>query len=93
LLTVASEVGIMPEQFWQIKERELMATINGYRRRQVEEWKRTRLMSYMTYATNAKNPQRIEQWMPLEGDPVVKNTNTLAKIKRLNDKAKTLWLT
>ena len=93
MLTVAAEVGIMPEQFWQITERELMAAINGYRKRQVEEWKRTRLMAYMTYATNAKNPQRIEQWMPLEGDPVVKNTNTLAKIKRLNDKAKTLWLT
>jgi hypothetical protein len=81
----------MPEQFWLITERELMAVINGYRHRQVEDWKRARLTAYMIYATNAKNPEKITTWLPLEGDTVEKNTNTRARIKKMNLKANQIW--
>jgi hypothetical protein len=90
-MTLAAEVGILPAEFWQITERELMAAISGYRHRQVEEWKRARLTAYMTYAVNAKNPEKIEAWLPLEGDTVKRNTNTLALIKKMNTKANEVW--
>jgi len=90
-MTTAAEVGIMPDKFWHLTERELMAAINGYRRRQVEEWKRARLMAYMTYATQVKDPAKIEHWMPLEGDHVVKTSNTLAQIRKLNKIAEKSW--
>ncbi len=80
-MCAAAEVGIMPKDFWELTERELMAAINGYRRRQIEEWKRARLTAYMTYAVNAKNPDKIENWLPLEGDQKRRNTNTPSSTK------------
>lgn len=91
-MILAAEVGINPNEFWDLTERELMAAINGYRRRQTEEWKRARLTAYMTYAVNVKNPEKIESWLPLEGDPQPK-AQSKRKLKQLNKLADKLWPT
>jgi hypothetical protein len=50
------------------------------------------MIAYQIYASNASHPEKITNWLPLEGDAVKRNTNTRAKIKRLNDLANKLWV-
>ena len=63
---MASEAGISPMEFGLLSYRDLLNHLEGYARREKSEWKRARLTAYMIYATNAKDPKSIEQWMPLD---------------------------
>lgn len=66
-------IGLTPSQFWDLTPRELGNAIEGYKKREVEEWKRTRFIAY-TVATYAGKQMKhhipIERWYPLPGDEV-----------------------
>jgi hypothetical protein len=50
---------------------EIFLIINGYHQRNIDEWKRTRVVAYSIAAAN-RNPKKpfpsIEKFMPLPGD-------------------------
>ena len=71
-MVLASEAGIDPPTFWQLTYRELTNHIKGNRNKEVEKWRRARLVAYWVYRANFKDPLPLDQFLPLEGDEVTK---------------------
>lgn len=66
----AAIAGIQPAEFWKLTYRDLQNYLEGYAERNLDEWRRTRLQSWIVYAANVESKDRkaIEEWMPLAGD-------------------------
>ena len=84
---MASEAGISPVDFGRLSYRDLSNHLQGYQKAEREQWKRARLTAYMVYATHAKDPQQIEDWMPLDEVRRVKKIVT----KKEYQKVKQAW--
>jgi len=77
----ASVAGIQPDAFWQLTYRDLQNYLEGYKKKNNDDWRRARLQAYLVYATNVENKDRksIEEWMHIEGDPKPKRKRLMSK--------------
>lgn len=75
------EVGLTIDEFWQLTWREFLLYRIAFENRQVKEWERTRLISYMLYRANTtdSNPKSLKSFMPLPTDAVEDDTPKLTQ--------------
>ena len=64
------EVGLTIDEFWQLTWREFLLYKMAYDNRQMREWERTRMITYLIYKANTseKNPKSIKAFFPLPSD-------------------------
>lgn len=81
--------GIQPDVFWNLTYRDLSNYLKGYEKRNLDEWRRTRIQAYMVYAVNCTKEERqgIVEWMPLGEEkpekPKLIDKKTLRKLEKL----------
>ena len=64
------EVGLTIDEFWQLTWREFLLYKMAYDNRQLREWERTRMITYLIYKANTteKSPKSIKAFFPLPSD-------------------------
>ena len=77
----ASIAGIQPDVFWKLTYRDLLNYLDGYEKKNRDDWERARLQAYMIYAANVESKDRlsITEWLPLKGDPKPKGKKLMNK--------------
>lgn len=81
LQQAASMAGIQPDSFWRLTYRDLSNWLEGYEKRNNDEWRRTRLNAWITYAANtdSKDRKELTEWLPLPGDGKAKPKQLMSK--------------
>ena len=90
-MTLCSEAGITPGEFWQLTYREITNHLKGYSKREYAEWSRARWVSWWTYKANFKDPVPLQQFMPLDGDPKKKRKRVKLLIVKDFERIEKLW--
>lgn len=77
----AAMAGVQPDVFWRLTWRDLQNYLEGYAKRNLDEWRRTRLQAWIVYAANSDSKDRktITEWLPLEGDVKEKRKRLMNK--------------
>jgi hypothetical protein len=67
----AYAAGMSPEGFWDSTIREVLLIIQGYRKRELAEWERTRFEAYIVYCSVTEKEKRepIYKFLELDSDP------------------------
>ena len=68
LRTAYGPLQLTPAQFWDLTWAEYSYLLDGYLGREIDAWRRTRLIAAETSNLYRKNPIRPEQYMPLPHD-------------------------
>ncbi len=72
--------GIQPNVFWELTYRDLQNYLNGYSKRNTDEWRRARLQAWIVYAANTdKDRKSMTEWLPLPDDAKEKPKQLLSK--------------
>lgn len=74
-----------PEEYYDSSLADAMEMIQAYRQAEVNEWQRTREITYWLYLVNSEASKRIDkhEFMPLPGDEVADKGSAMeANIKR-----------
>ena len=73
--------GIQPDVFWTLTFRDLQNYLEGYAKRNNDEWRRTRLQAWMVYAANTDSKERksLTEWLPLPDDVKEKPRRLMTK--------------
>ena len=65
----------------EITWRDFILFVSGYRKKQISEWERTRMIVWMVYRMNTsdKHPKTPEKLIPLETDPIADRGEPLSE--------------
>lgn len=65
------QAGMQPADYYNSSLETTRAVLTGYELRQVDQWKHTRYLAYITSCTvtEEKNRKELFDFMPLPGDP------------------------
>lgn len=64
-------MGLTPKEFYQYTWHEFSLRVEGYRRKQAEQWQHTREIAYITLAAGMNRPKNMpdkRKFMPLPTD-------------------------
>jgi hypothetical protein len=79
------ELGLNPEEFYEYSMDEFVIKIDGTRKAKMEEWERTRVLAYVMAKPYMKNKNMsIEQFWPMNGDPVQKGKSGAKRLSQMN---------
>lgn len=86
----AYAAGMTPESFWDSTVREVLLMIKAHDQRELNEYRRLRLLRYDTYCLNTKEGDRVAiyEFMKLPGDPTpeeIAEMNLDAESQRQNE--------
>lgn len=66
---------------------DVIISIEGYNERQLDDWRRTRLIGYQIYCSIPEKGKRkkkdIDKWLPLDGDTTKNEISHEDRIERL----------
>lgn len=82
---MAYKAGIAPAAYWDCAFDECLEAMQAYERRQVDEWERTREITWMIYAVNVEQEDRksVQELWPLPGDePAAAQTGKQDMVER-----------
>lgn len=84
-------LGYTPQIFWDITPRELQNAIEGYRKKQNEEWERVRWSSFYSVVPWVKGFKPEKVWLPIDAEKDAEFT-THGEVKRIGrDDLKEVW--
>lgn len=75
---------------------DVIIAIEGYNERQLDDWRRTRLIAHTTYCSIQEKgkKRKIDKWLPLPGDegfkdkPEMDHTDRIARLQAFKEKVK-----